>query len=381
MAQAAIVCGSCGTPASASGLACPACGSGLVKLCAKCQFKNSTQKSFCDRCGEPLNAAAPPPTATATPMPRQATPPEPRSRELLPSGALYFFKSVLAILFMFGLATIAALVYMEKKRLERPDAVVLRLAESYLGALSVRDYEKAYSILAPATRGSLTLEQFRVTRDTTPWSWSGLAIAQSEPDAMFLEYQLEVEGREPEKDYLLFTLEGGRWVRPYNWHILRETEAAFESSSADIALLRAQEAVRLNPRDPMARGYLCEALYYRKAIKQLEAECRAAIKLSRVYPSKLSPRSLYHLHAILGDSFKNQLSRPEDAIAEYGVMLAFPKLSHEDQCELRLARADSYAALGKAAQSVAELELASPLCAKPEDQKYIDGKLKELKQG
>jgi hypothetical protein len=64
----------------------------------------------------------------------------------------------------------------------------------------------------------------------------------------------------------------------------------------------------------MARGYLCEAAYYRKSPADTERQCLAAIDLSHVYPSNLSLKSLYHLHAILADTYKNALRKPELAL-------------------------------------------------------------------
>jgi len=48
-----------------------------------------------------------------------------------------------------------------------------------------------------------------------------------------------------------------------------------------MALIRAQEAVRINPRDPMARGYLCEAVYYRKVPEETERESLDAAREQR----------------------------------------------------------------------------------------------------
>src|SRR5262249_5219889 len=146
----------------------------------------------------------------------------------------------------------------------------------------------------------------------------------------------------------------------------------------DMAMLLAQAAVSVDPRDPMARGYLCEAFYYRKVPLSAQKECETALQLIQKYPSKLSLKSLYHLHAILGDTYKNNLRVFDRAADEYSLMLKFPALSAEDQCQLLLARADTYAQMGRAQESMNDLTSAAGLCAKPEDQQFIQKKQAEL---
>jgi hypothetical protein len=244
--------------------------------------------------------------------------------------------------------------------------------------LSRGDYAGAYQLLSPGAKASCTLEDFRRMRDSTPWSWSELIPLKVEADSVLLEYALSVSGRPAEKDYLFFTLEGGQWVRPYNWHLIQRIEQAFERNDPDMALIHAHEAVRINPRDPMARGYLCEALYYRKVAEQLERECELAVQLTQVYPSKLSAKSLYHLRAILGDAYKNASRKYPQAVEQYAALLEFPNLSAQDRCDLTLALADSRLAMAKPVEALADLAGAAGLCAKPADLDYIRRKKAEL---
>jgi hypothetical protein len=129
--------------------------------------------------------------------------------------------------------------------------------------------------------------------------------------------------------------------------------------------------VRIDPRDPMARGYLCEAVFYRKVAVETERECSFALQLSKVYPSKLSLKSLYHLHAILGDTYKNALRKYPEAVAEYDALLAFPDLAPADQCDLLLARADTRIAMAAGSEAAADLKAAAGACVKPADLDYI----------
>jgi hypothetical protein len=93
--------------------------------------------------------------------------------------------------------------------------------------------------------------------------------------------------------------------------------------------------------------------------------------LSQIYPSKLSLKSLYHLHAILGDTYKNALKKYPEAIAQYDALLAFPDLAPADQCDLLLARCDTRIAMGRNAEAAADLQTAAGVCTKPEDFDFI----------
>lgn len=385
-------------------LSCARCGGPMAKLCPRCQARSSLAKNFCDQCGAGFNALRPQaPSSLGIPQTaiRHGPPPELQAISLPPAGrSMQSFtplsaatpadltpakttesvfgpkplpmavKAVLWILLALGLG-LAAWQAGKRREERRPETLVPRLAAQYLEALRRNDAAKAYSMLSRSAQAGCTLEEFLRLRDTAPWSWSGLALARVEPEAVLVQYDLILEGRPPERDYLLFALEDGRWVRPYNWSLLKKIEGAFDRNDPDTALVEAQRAVRINPRDPMARGYLCEAVYYRKIPREIERECVLALGLSQRYPSKLSAKSLYHLHAILGDSYKNALKKYPEAAAEYGVMLSFPNLSPADQCDLFLARSDAYASAGKSPEAAADLGRASGLCAKPADLDYI----------
>jgi hypothetical protein len=196
-------------------------------------------------------------------------------------------------------------------------------------------------------------------------------LTRLEHEAAVVKYRLLVKGQPAKEDFLIFLLEDGRWVRPYNWNLLQRVEDAFARDDPDMALILAQEAVSIDSRDPMARGYLCEAVYYRKVPEETARECAAALQLSRTYPSNLSLKSLYHLHAILGDTYKNALQEYPKAIAEYDALLAFPNLAPPDQCNLLLARADTRFAMGKDAEAAGDLQAAAGVCTKPDDLGYI----------
>jgi hypothetical protein len=254
----------------------------------------------------------------------------------------------------------------------KPENAVQRAAAQYLEALRARDYAAAYTQFSETARKYSTLDEFIASRDTSTWTWSSLRIEHSEPGAMLLAYELKIDGAEPRTDRVLFVEENKKWVRPYSWALMRKVEEAFDKNNADMGLVLAQAAATVNPRDPMARGYLCEAAYYRKASADTETQCLTAIQLSRVYPSNLSLKSLYHLHAILADTYKNALHKPDLALDQFAQMLAFPSISPADQCEILLARSEAYMTLSRPGEALSDANRAGALCVRPQDLSYID---------
>jgi len=254
----------------------------------------------------------------------------------------------------------------------KPENAVRAAAVKYLDALRARDYTAAYAQFSDSARKYCTLEEFVATRDSSTWTWANLEIEHSEPGAMLLKYELTVAGAEPRVDRVLFVEENRKWVRPYSWALMKKVEEAFDKNNADMGLVLAQAAATVNPRDPMARGYLCEAAYYRKSPNDTERQCAAAIELSRVYPSNLSLKSLYHLHAILADTYKNALQKPDLALDQFAQMLAFPNISPADQCEILLARSEAYITLSRPGEALADANRADQLCTRPQDHAYVE---------
>jgi len=256
---------------------------------------------------------------------------------------------------------------------QRPDVVVPRLAAQYLEALRTQDYARAYGMFSAQARASCTLDEFRAIRDTTAWTWSDLRIVHEEPGAILLEYEytLQTPGAAPRTDHVLFTQEGDNWTRPYNWVLMRKVEEAFERGDADRGLLLAQSAATINPRDPMAWGYLCEAAYYRKSPADAEVRCVRALDLAQIYPSNLTLKSVYHLHAILADTYNHALNQPKKALDEFSEMLAFPNISPEDQCQILLARAQTYRQLSRPGEALNDINRGAQLCTNPQDLSFI----------
>ena len=410
-----IVCTKCGAQLPAPGYACPKCQGALAKVCGNCSFQNAVTKNYCDRCGTPMTLepfsetasplgeagsptaarrsvappGPPPPLNIVQPFPGHSIPSarrrQPGAPAPVPEGhyvppppsteasltrlrrrdsrrSIFFWGPIAAVV------TAGGFLYYDY---HRPQDAIPRAAAQYLKALSEGNLPAAYALLSRASQTHCTLDEFRSGREDTPWTWSDIKLARLEDEAAVVKYRLLVKGQPAKDDFLIFLLEDGRWVRPYNWNLLQRAEYAFARNDPDMALILSQEAVAIDSRDPMARGYLCEAVYYRKVPAETERECAAALQLSQVYPSNLSLKSLYHLHAILGDTYKNALQKYPEAVAQYDALLAFPDLPPADQCDLLLARADTRIAMGKSAETAADLQGAAVVCTKPEDLAYI----------
>ena len=429
--SAVILCVKCAGPGTPAETFCVKCSGALAKVCGKCGFKNSVAKNYCDHCGTAMallapSAQAPQGGPAQGPAPTEqreipqtvirripasgaGAPPQPPVPQFnlpaagrmaggppqaidpnsvyAPGPATFNPASMTVmrrkdrkqnILFFIILAVVGALAWRQLDIYLKPENAVPRLAARYLDALSRYDSPAAYEMLSRDSKASCTEEEFKALRDPTPWTWSDLTLAGVETDVAVIKYQIKIEGKPPQEDFLFFLKEQGAWVRPFNWNLLKKAEEAIAQSNHDMALLVAQSAVRINPRDPMARGYLCEAVFYRKVPAETERECALALRLSQTYPSKLSLKSLYHLHAILGDTYKNSLRKFPEALEQYNAMLAFPALGQDDQCDILLARADTEAAMGKPAEAAADLSAAERICQKPEDVDFIRQRRTEL---
>ena len=121
----------------------------------------------------------------------------------------------------------------------------------------------------------------------------------------------------------------------------------------------------------MAWGYLCEAAYYRKSPADAELRCAKALELAQTYPSNLSPKSLYHLHAILADTYRHALGKRSLALDQFAQMLALPRISPAAQCQILMARSQIYSEISRPGEALADIERGAQLCADPQDLAYI----------
>lgn len=348
-----------------------------LKSCGQCGFKNSPAKKYCDQCGTVLispNQSEIPQTAIRRSVPE---PPLPEEAGLRPAflenkapaptqsaswTVMRRRDRVHNLGFLFILTILAALGAYRYSLYVKPQNAVPRLAAEYLRALQGNQLEKAYGMLSSLAKANCSLEEFKAARSPLPWTYSDIKAVRIEPEAAVVRYLLSPQDGAAKDDYLHFIREEGGWARPYNWTLLRKAEAALERNDIDMALLLSQAAVEINPRDPMARGYLCEAAFHRRASQDAERECSQALRLSALYPSALSAKSLLHLHSLLGDTYKDSLGRPAEAVKQYQAALALPGLAAADRCRLLLASSAAKAAMGQSAPAADEMRQAFALC-------------------
>ncbi len=408
------VCGKCGNQNSVAKNFCDKCGQSIADLGQispppKTLLPGAPSSDIPATVVKRLNPAGPPPAPGAKPGPPGPVPdpfgkplpparaagglqpgqsrPRTSRRRSTTSGARrwrgrragdgprvravgFWRKALNAIAALLGVIAAAYGVWTYRET-RRPEILVPKLAARYLEALRTRDYATAYDMFSDAAKRSATIDEFRASRDQTAWTWSGLSIDYREPGAMLFGYDLKASGSPPRRDHVLFTLDGERWTRPYNWTLMRLVEEAFDKGDADKGLILAQAAATINPRDPMAWGYLCEAAYYRKLPADAELRCVRALELARTYPSNLSLKSLYHLHAILADTYHHSLRNADLALEQYAEMLSFPGISPTDRCRILLARSSAYISMSRPGEALADLERGSQLCIVPADQAFI----------
>jgi hypothetical protein len=218
---------------------------------------------------------------------------------LLPTGFGYILKSGISIAFLLILSATAGLLFLSHRQSLGPKASIPRIAQRYLSSLAITDYASAYYMLSAAAQARCSMDDFRRLRGPGEWKISDVKLVHIEPEAGEVSYLWSAPDQPQRTAYIFFIRENDRWVVPYNFNVLKEVEEAVRVNNPDLALLDSQEAVELNPRDPMARAYLCEAAYFRKFYDQAQAQCQTAVDLSAKYPSSLSPQSLAHIKLIL----------------------------------------------------------------------------------
>lgn len=395
---ASIECSKCGAKGPHKGEECAKCGGRLIKVCSGCGFQSSLAKRFCDGCGEPLGGpvaattgdrAAMPVTGGRTTKPKverltryptttktkgfRGLPWKPSFRPLLNP----LFPTIAAtVLFIATVST----YYMHWRPRISPAALSARAADHYLHYLKVGDHTAAHEMLSSLSQTYCSQAEFKKIRDAIApkWTYSDVVPVVVESDAAFVRYQLKVPGQPVEYDYLSLIREDGRWVRPFVWNLLDKVEDAFDRGDPQTALGLARSAVIVDRREPMAHAYLCEAHYYSRAFPEAEKTCEAAIALNERYPSRVNTASLYHLHAILGDAYKNHLDKPQAALEHYNKLLSFPKLGPADRCDILLARADTYGSLRLFTTALTDLQESEKWCVSPQDRDYLTRQLRVL---
>ncbi|MFA6092299.1 MAG: hypothetical protein WCU88_01945 [Elusimicrobiota bacterium] len=254
------------------------------------------------------------------------------------------------------------------RRNSDPKLQILRSASRYLQALQTGDVEKAYGLLSAESNRKMSLEEFRLL--LPPAMEPGtLEIEMQEPDWALV--RCAFQGQDGQiQERMSFQLEDGRWTRPYDWGLLAKAEAALSAGDAAAASQAAAQAAAVDPRDPLASAYACEAAYMRQDAQGALAACRSTVELAKKYPSQLNSANLFHLHAVLADLYKNSLNQPGEAVREYGILLSLPELGSAERCDIQLARADARVLQNDLAGALADYRSAANTCPPGEDASY-----------
>ncbi|MBI4375779.1 MAG: zinc ribbon domain-containing protein [Elusimicrobia bacterium] len=278
--------------------------------CPDCGTQNSPRKSYCDQCGRELRGGSAreegiPLTAIRTTggLPAQPGRRPPVSstrttrRHLQDDGGLAstFLRNTGLLLIVAGVGFITWYLWNEHRRSSDPAIVVPGLAERYLGALNQQNYASAYEMLSDTAKAYCNPYEFAQLHQPAA-TWAALTLSRLEPDAAFVELEVRT-GRKVRREHLAFVYERRRWAVAHNGKSLRRAQHALAGRDSDMALLEAQAAVEINPRDPLGRALLCEASLLRN-LDQGRRECQVALELARDYPSNISPRSLDRLRAL-----------------------------------------------------------------------------------
>lgn len=221
----------------------------------------------------------------APPPPDEAPRYKPPKPLLLPAGPEYFVASVAALFAVVIMLGGAAVFTLNVLHAQSPSSVVPEQARLYLDALSTGDYAAAYPYITRAARVQFPLEEFRAHAESARWTWSTLAVDAMEPDAAVLSYEIRRPGQPPRRAGLIFIEDHGRWAVPYNLPALSRGRAHLERGEREVAVMRAEQAVQLDPRDPAAWQLLCDA---ERSLKLGEAarDCAVAQEMARRYPRR-----------------------------------------------------------------------------------------------
>lgn len=170
---------------------------------------------------------------------------------------------------------VAGAVVLSRKlhRDSRPEVTSLKAAGRYLEALKRYDFETAYALLTQGSKEACGLEDFKRIRPSDPWNFHSLRLVSVQGDRATFSYALETQGRPPKQESLALLREGERWLRPFLWPLLDKAEDALSRKDSGTALLLAKAARRIDPDDPSAQAYVCEAAYDNGPPEEAEREC------------------------------------------------------------------------------------------------------------
>ena len=279
------------------------------------------------------------------------------------------FSTILSLLLL--IATAGAYFTVWKAR-RSPDRMLVKTSRAYLTALKEKKPAAAYALLSEKSRASCAQDTFAGLQETLSWNFDKIRIASMTPDRALVRYELLVSGRPAEQDWLHFVFEDGKWRRSYWWHLMPAIEEALAADDPASADARAAQAQEINPLDPLLTSYRCEAAYLSQNVQKAETLCRRTLDMVRLYPSRLGPDGELHIRRILAAVYREGLGDTAKALQQYQTLLGDPLLRGKHACNVRLAAADAYFALGSYDKSLEQFDAAKDVCRNDEEAAYLE---------
>ncbi|MFA6030392.1 MAG: hypothetical protein WC969_11100 [Elusimicrobiota bacterium] len=248
-----------------------------------------------------------------------------------------------------------------------------RVATRFVTTLVAGNPDAAYELLSPKSRAEITLDEFKRSVPPAGGALGPAQIEVMEEDWALVRYDSAMPGAVASTERISFVREDGNWVRAFEWPLLLRADAMLAAGDAIGAGTLASKAAAIDPRDPLPKAYLCESAYARSAMPEAYEACRAAVDLAKRYPSALDERDLFRLHELTADLLRNFLGKPAEAVREYGILLALPRLEPAERCGILLARADVRAEQNEAKAALADYQEAAGACPAGDEAAYAKG--------
>lgn len=261
-----------------------------------------------------------------------------------------------------------------------PKYQLTRTAKRYLKELSAGHYENAYKMLSRNSRVSCSLKEYisfsREYYSNSPWKFKNVKPFLIEENAALVKYQIK-EGNLPWKDdFISFTREDGKWVRPYIWNFFQAIEDAIGKNDQPQALFLAQRLYLTDPLDPRTAGYLCWTEYLMGLYGKAASSCKKALNNCRMYPVGFEPETVFWFHYQLADSLRNT-HKYKEALVEYTNLLGIRDLPLQNRCEVMVDRADVFVWLNRYDAALQDMLDAQNICP-PNAQKGVNTYLSYL---
>lgn len=412
---------------------CIKCGGKVVKICGKCGFENSVEKTRCDNCGELLaltpdkklkitqrikdfgkekkiNLEFEPIEDTIFKDDLEIKEKRNREEELLSkeerieeekrkldnyinstkktvvitqkpqpidSGKKNRKKLVFIITISFIVSAILSYFLFIKKNISRYQLIMT--TKKYLTALREKDYEKAYDYLTTNSKNIVSFADYLKASEeyyskSGEWDFKDIKIYYFDENHSVIKYKLK-EKNEWRDDYLNFVREYKYWKRPYFYNLLNDIDDALIKKDFSKALFLSQRLYLIDPIDPRTSGYLCYSEYFMRLYDKSVESCKKVLEISNMYPIKYyNFEELFWFKFNYADSLRF-LGRDNESIDIYQSLISDNRVNLSNKCSVFLARSDSYIAIKEYDKAKDDLQSAFLICEKGFEKKQAQERL------